>query len=566
MKDFPELYEIFANHQLMTDGGEYPDELTIRRALQLRENSPKFFVGDLATKRFFVSDDFRDLMGFDSNSVQDLAAQVADRICHDVDRRLYWDVVEEIRAFKELPQTYSRDQYFRIRNANGEIVWIYYNVNLVPNFSDLSKSLVVGTATKLNAMYLFNQARGHLSEEHLSRDIIELIRANAGSSIITFQLPRFEVNGQSVSERDQDIFLMRMGLLLDHYSNESTRCYRLKNQLFIAFVPVMEFNAQTLADEMNATLKTIASDLGVDEFTPCEAQNVFDARRATPIELLASVLGFINTQPMLNETYDEGARGNRNAVSMQEALDLLNRLSDNFSGFKYVIQPVVDRETREIKVGEVLVRSKDSVPGISPGRFVPLMEDSRMIVPFARHTWDAAVDFAKLIKAKGLDILVSVNISPMQLMDPQGLAYIRATLEMAGLSAHRFVFELTEESADPDPARTHDFLMQCRAMGILLAIDDFGEGANMLDRIFKTPFDIVKFSRNMSCCAASNQKQSAFLALLIEACRQYGAKVCMEGIEDEAMLNALQPMKADLYQGYLFSKPVEIEALLGMFE
>ena len=93
MKDFPELYEIFANHQLMTDGEAYPDELTIRRALQLRENSPKFFVGDLATKRFFVSDDFRDLMGFESNSVQDLAAQVADRICHDVDRRLYWDVV-----------------------------------------------------------------------------------------------------------------------------------------------------------------------------------------------------------------------------------------------------------------------------------------------------------------------------------------------------------------------------------------------------------------------------------------------------------------------------------------
>ena len=154
----------------------------------------------------------------------------------------------------------------------------------------------------------------------------------------------------------------------------------------------------------------------------------------------------------------------------------------------------------------------------------------------------------------------------MQLMDTQGLAYIRATLEMAGLSADRFVFELTEEAGDPDPARTHNFLMQCRAMGILLAIDDFGEGANMLDRIFKTPFDIVKLSRNMSCCAVRNEKQRAFLALLIEACRQYGAKVCMEGIEDEAMLEVLRPLQVDLYQGYLFSKPVEIEALLGMFE
>lgn len=566
MKDFPELYEIFANHQLMTDDEAYPDELTIRRALQLRENSPKFFVGDLATKRFFVSDDFRDLMGFESNSVQDLAAQVADRICHEIDRRLYWDVVEEVRSFKELPQTYSRDQYFRIRNHNGEIVWIYYNLNLVPNFSDLSKSLVVGTATKLNAMYLFNQARGHLSEEHLSRDIIELIRENPGCSVVTFQLPMFQVGGETVSERQQDILLMRMGLLLKDYCTESTRCYRLKNHLFIAFVPVVEFDAQALADQMNTTLKSITLDLGIDAIAPCQAKNVFDGCRSTPMELLASVLAFINTQPSLNETYDEAGTVNRNAVSMQEALDLLNRLSDNFSGFKYMIQPVVDSQTRKVKVGEVLVRSKDSVHGISPGRFVPLMEDSRMIVPFARHTWDAAVDFAKQLKDKGLDVLVSVNISPMQLMDPQGLAYIRATMEKAGLSGDRFVFELTEESADPDPTRTHEFLMQCRAIGILLAIDDFGEGANMLDRIFKTPFDIVKFSKNMSYSAATNPKHHAFLNLLINACRQYGAKVCLEGIEDEAMLKALLTMQVDLYQGYLFSKPVEIEALLGMFE
>ena len=108
--------------------------------------------------------------------------------------------------------------------------------------------------------------------------------------------------------------------------------------------------------------------------------------------------------------------------------------------------------------------------------------------------------------------------------------------------------------------------MQCRAVGILLAIDDFGEGANMLDRIFKTPFDIVKFSKNMSYSAATNPKHHAFLDLLINACRQYGAKVCLEGIEDEAMVKALQTMQVDLYQGYLFSKPVEIEALLGMFE
>ncbi|MBQ5765827.1 MAG: EAL domain-containing protein, partial [Burkholderiaceae bacterium] len=66
--------------------------------------------------------------------------------------------------------------------------------------------------------------------------------------------------------------------------------------------------------------------------------------------------------------------------------------------------------------------------------------------------------------------------------------------------------------------------------------------------------------------AVANPKHLAFLGLLIDACRQYGAKVCMEGIEDEAMLDALRPLQANLYQGYLFSKPVEIEALLGMFE
>ena len=566
MKDFPELYELIANHQLMTNEGVYPDELTIRRSLQLREKSPKFFIGDLATKRFFVSDQLRNLMGFETNSVNDLGKAIAERISNAIERRLFLQEIDRLENLTQLPDSFTRDLYYRIRNASGEVVWVYHNINLVPNFTDLTKSLVVGTITKLNAMYLFNQTRGHLREESLSRDMVELLRENVGSSVIGFQLPTFTVKGVAVSERKQDILLMRFGLLLDDYCDESVLCYRLKNQLFAAFVPMTQFNPQHWCSHMNGILMAIASDLGVDPIEPCHEENVFDANQATQVELLSSLMDFINKQPLLNETYDEAGTVNENSVSMIEALDVLRSISDNFSGFKYVIQPVVDSQTRKVKVGEVLLRSRHARHGISPGRFVPLMEDSRMIVPFARHTFDQALELARLLKDERKEIAVSVNISPMQLIDDQFFSYIRYAFEAAGVEAYRFIFELTEDSHDADPKRTHAFLMKCRELGIRLAIDDFGEGANMLDRIFKTPFDIVKFSRNMSLTAVNQPKHLNFLALLSHACHQYGAQVCLEGIEDEAMLVALESMNADLYQGYLFSKPVDVEELMEILD
>ena len=566
MKDFPELYEIIANHQLMTDDGVYPDELTIRRSLQLREKSPKFFVGDLATKRFFVSDQLRDLMGFTSNSIEDLGNAIADRICHDIDRRLFLNEINHVNSLTTLPESFTRDLYYRIRTLDGKIAWIYHNYNVVPNYGDLKKSLVVGTITKLNAMYLFNQTRGRLREEGLSRDIIELLRENMGSSVVAFQLPMFEVDGVPVSEHEQDIFLMRVALLLNDYCDESIRSYRLKNQLFVAFVPISEFDPKALAEHMNGILKTIALDLGLDPIEPCCDKHVYDGRETAQVQLLSSILNFIATQPKINETYDETDSVKAQSLSTIEALDVLRSISDNFSGFKYLIQPVVDSETRKIKVGEVLLRSRDFRQGISPGRFVPLLEDSRMIVPFARHTFDQSVDFARQLKNKGLDVSVSVNISPIQLIDEDAFPYIRESLKASGIEANRFVFELTENSQAADPEQTHTFLMKCRELGIRLAIDDFGEGANMLDRIFKTPFDIVKFSRNMSMSAVNNVTHLSFLSLLAHACHEYGAQVCLEGIEDEGMLVKLKSMKPDLYQGYLFSKPVDIQELLGMLD
>lgn len=562
MKDFPELYEILANHQATTDGGAYPDELIIRRSLQLREQSPKFFVGDLASDRYFVSDQLRDLIGLESNSVSGLDKIICERICHDLDREIFLADAREIHALTQAPTSLSRDVYYRIRNSAGEVAWIYQNIIFVPNFSDFKKSLLVGTFTKLNAMYLFNQTRGHLQEEGLSRDIIELLREHMGSSVVGFQLPMFTVKGNPVGERLQDILLMRMGLLLNNYCPDSIQCYRLKNQLFAGFVAAQKVDPEAIADEINGILKRVCADLGIDPIAPCHPEHVFNAHGSSQVELLSAIIGFINAQPKLNETYVADGSTTADSVTMSEALDLVKSLSDNFSGFTYVIQPVVDARTHQIQVGEVLLRSRDSRRGIAPGRFVSLIEDGRMIVPFGRHTLDRAIELASQTQKIDPEFLVSINFSPMQMIDPHFLDYMKLALQKYGADPKRIVLELTEMAGDRQGLNTDAFFDACRALGMQLAIDDFGEGANMLDRLFKTRFDIVKFSRNLSLEGTRNPEHLAFLEAIVNACHAYGARVCMEGIEDEAMIETLSRLKADLYQGYHFSKPIDFEAIL----
>ncbi len=561
MKEFSELYEILSRHQSQGDLDDLIDDITIRRALQLREKSPKFFVVDMSTYQAYVSDQLRQLFGFSTNLVYDFPNEVLKRIEHSVDRALVETDLHELINLEVVPERYSEDLYYRYRKADGEVVWIYQNNILIPNFDNPKASLVVGTITKLNAMYLLNHSRGQLTNDRLNQDIIELLREHVGQTVACFQFPFFTVNGITVSERRQDLLLMRLGMLFNEFNDESIRCYRLKDQLFGVFVADNGNERQSVVERINYQIEAVCEHLGIDPIAPCQSSHVFDGQQHSQAQLLSLILQFIDDQPELNSTYSESiVEGDQ--FSMRQTLDIVDGIQNNFSGFKYVAQPAHHARESRYSVAEILLRSRDSRHGISPGLFVSMIEGSRMIIPFGRHSLDKAIDLKVRMNKIDPNFSVAVNFSPMMLLDEHFFEYLKHSLEQHGLDGSGFYFELTESAPDKSPERTSEFLNRCRSLGIRLSLDDFGEGANMLLALFRTPFEVVKFSRQMALQAYEHPNRRAFMKTLIDACHDYGLRVCMEGIEDEAMVEVFQSMGVDHYQGYYFSSPMDFDDLL----
>lgn len=554
MKDFDRLSEFLTDYQNTADVADgCCDSLSIRRALQLQQKSPKYFVADPGNKKAFVSEALRRLFGLESRSVTGIHEHIASLICHDTDRDLFNEALWHLHDLKEVPKKLSYDLYYRIRRPDNTIVWIYQNTNVIPNHCNPAHSLVVGTVTILDAIYLLNNAHNRLTDQRLDEDIVELLRENAADTIACFEIPIFKRAGKAILGRERDLLLMQMSLMLN-CQDKSLHSYRLKNQLVCAFHAV-NTEPDEIARRINKRFADICTQLRLDPVEVCRREDILSSEVKN--ELLASILAQIELQSSLDENslYTH-------CMTNKELLNIVSTIGNHFSGFKYLVQPIVKASTGEWYAGEILLRSKELKHTISPARFVSMLENSRMIVPFSRHTFDQAIEWAKELREVHPKMRITVNITPTQLIDEYCFEYIKRGLEKAGLSGNCFTFEITEDAPDTHFEKTKKFLAQCKELGIRLAQDDFGEGSSMLMRFFESDFNVVKLSRDMSCKMVADPKCLDFVRAFTDVCHAHGVDVCVEGVEDTEMLEALKDLKPDFYQGYYFSRPIEIDQFL----
>lgn len=554
MKDFDRLSEFLTDYQNTADvAGDCCDDLSVRRALQLKQKSPKYFVADPGNKKAFVSEALRRLFGLESRNVTGIHEHIASLICHDTDRDLFNEALWHLHDLKEVPKKLSYDLYYRIRRPDNTIVWIYQNTNVIPNHCNPAHSLVVGTVTILDAIYLLNNAHNRLTDQRLDEDIVELLRENEADTIACFEIPIFTQNGRAILGRQRDLLLMQMSLMLNCQDN-SLHSYRLKNQLVCAFHAV-NTDPDVISERINKRFIDICRQLRIDPVEVCRREDVLSSEVKN--ELLASILAQIELQSTLEENGLHSC-----CMINKELLNIVSTIGNHFSGFKYLVQPIVDADTKEWIAGEILLRSKELKHAISPARFVAMLENSRIIVPFSRHTFDQAIEWAKEIRKTHPTMRVTVNITPTQLIDEYCFEYIKRGLEKAGLSGDCFTFEITEDALDNHFEKTRKFLAECKSLGIRLAQDDFGEGSSMLMRFFESDFDVVKLSRTMACKMHEDPRCLGFVRAFTDTCHTNGVDICIEGIEDTEMLDAFSELKANYYQGYYFSRPIEFTAFL----
>jgi EAL domain-containing protein (putative c-di-GMP-specific phosphodiesterase class I) len=223
-------------------------------------------------------------------------------------------------------------------------------------------------------------------------------------------------------------------------------------------------------------------------------------------------------------------------------------------------QPIIEVHTGAVKGIEALVRWQHPTRGrIEPGRFIALAEETGLIVPIGRWILREACAQAQHLDPTPDGPHIAVNISAVQLHSPHLAADVTDALLVSGLAPARLLLELTESTMIHDYVDAAERLAALRAMGVRIALDDFGAGYTSLRQLQSFPVDVVKLDQ--SFIKTTMENDSGVLDGLISMANSLGLETVGEGIEETAQLNRLREAHCQYAQGYLFSRPVPVTQL-----
>lgn len=253
-----------------------------------------------------------------------------------------------------------------------------------------------------------------------------------------------------------------------------------------------------------------------------------------------------------------------NAATL-ERMTLENDLRRAIEREEFVLhyQPRVDLKNGTILGLEALVRWQHPEMGlIGPDQFIPLSEESGLIVPIGEWVLKTACAQNKAWQDEGLPpVVVAVNISALQVLQGDLVATVEDALAKTGLDAQYLDLELTESTLMHNPELAVETLIKLKSMGIRVAIDDFGTGYSSLSYLKRFPINTLKIDQSFVKDVTSNPDDAAIAGAVVAMAHTLKLKVVAEGVETLDQLEFLRSLNCDEMQGYFISRPVPPEEL-----
>lgn len=389
--------------------------------------------------------------------------------------------------------------------------------------------------------------------------------AENGISIFYIDFDQFGLVNDTYGHHVGDKIILNMAHAIEHLIGYRGQLYHFDGDEFIVTVFSNDRNQiEQLAQQLN---RTIAE--------PFTLENQL-------ISLTASIGIAIGTSPMSLETlFTQAAtalyvaKRSRNTASvfsqdMAKAQTRETKLEADLSlavekgQLELYFQPIYEVRSGKVNEAEALLRWNHPEFGmVSPVEFIPIAERTRLIIPIT--DWVIKRALQVLSQWDPLDpnpLIVSVNVSFVTLANRGEDLYrfLQHELLVSGVAAQRLKLEVTESSLVQDAAEVIKVFIRLKELGIRVALDDFGTGYSSFAYLKALPLDIVKIDRFLVRTLEWDQKSRMIVESMITILHALGLEVVIEGVETLAQFELLRSMKAEKIQGYLFSRPVNLDA------
>jgi len=253
----------------------------------------------------------------------------------------------------------------------------------------------------------------------------------------------------------------------------------------------------------------------------------------------------------------------QHAPQLTERLEVEGDLWRAISNDELVVyfQPEVSLDAGQVVALEALVRWEHPRRGLlAPAAFVPLAEESSLIVAIDRYVLERACTWtAGWLAQGGHPLVMSVNLSPRFLRQAEVVTEVETTLRSTGLDPRSLQLEITERTAVADEEHTVDSLRRLRALGVRVAIDDFGTGYSSLEYLKRFPVDVLKLDRTFVNEMDSLPADAAIVQAVITMGHALGMRITAEGVERAEQAAQLRLLGCDTAQGFHFARPAAAE-------
>ncbi|MGA1131452.1 MAG: EAL domain-containing protein [Prochlorotrichaceae cyanobacterium] len=396
-------------------------------------------------------------------------------------------------------------------------------------------------------------------------------------AVLFIGIDRFNIVNDSLGYRMGDRVLIELANRLRQTLNESVNSSILARVGGDEFAVLLQLNKnpdemQILTQKIQSTIQEPLQLNGQDVILSCcigvalsKPGEIYE-----PEQLLRNAHTAMYRAKLLGRSSYE-VFAVRMKSQMEERLRLETDLRNaiNRQEIELYYQPLVSLDTGKLIGFEALVRWNHTSGMISPDRFIPVAEETGIIVPLGTwiieaaclqmQTWRNQFDHAE-------NFGINVNLSGRQFSQPDLIQSILNIIHRTGLPASCLKFEVTETIAMQNVEETIDILLRLKELGFKISIDDFGTGYSSLSYLCHFPIDTLKVDRTFVARIQDSPADYAIVQTIVTLSHSLGMKVVAEGIETETQWQILRDLGCEYGQGYLFAKPMTAEAATAILE
>jgi diguanylate cyclase (GGDEF)-like protein/PAS domain S-box-containing protein len=394
-------------------------------------------------------------------------------------------------------------------------------------------------------------------------------------AVLFLDLDRFKVVNDSLGHSVGDQLLVAIARRLEGSIKFSDTLARLGEDEFTILIEEIKdvSDATRLAERIHLDLQSPFTLNGQDVFTTASIGIALnDPKYDRPEDVLRNADTAMYRAKALgrarHELFDT-AMHDRAVALLQLETDLRRAIAVNDLGvscqeFQMRYQPIVNLKTGKVSGFESLVRWRHPIRGwISPGAFIPVAEETGLIVPLGQWILKEACHQLKQWQHElpaHLPLSVSVNLSTRQFAQPDLLEQVSQILHDVELAKGQLKLnlklEITESAIMENPEAATELLKQFKALGVQLMIDDFGTGYSSLSYLQRFPFDMVKIDQSFVGRLGTDEDSEEIVRAIVTLAHNLGMEIVAEGVETADHCNQLRSLNAEYGQGYFFAKPL----------